>query len=190
MTTCFRNAQAVPRRHPPRQERLRWSALADRQARRHAATIESRGTACSNVCVYGCVGAPTHRGSQPRFDDPTGLHHGNMIGEILDDADSGRVGSSCQGSYQAMRWSNSSGGGGGVDRSAEGIESSSAASTAAHSGGPRAWAMVGGVLGSPRWRRMSRPAGISFGHTTAAAVMKAMMRISPPHLGHRSGNTA
>ena len=55
-----------------------------------------------------------------------------------------------------------------------------ASSCAAHSGGPRAGRMVGGAIGWPRVRRMSR--------TVVRSVMQAMMRIAPPHLGYRSSS--
>ena len=46
-------------------------------------------------------------------------------------------------------------------------------------GGPRARASAGGVVGSPRWVRMDGRAD--------AWVMKAMMRIWPPHSVQRRG---
>lgn len=48
-----------------------------------------------------------------------------------------------------------------------------------HSGGPRAGAMRGGEVDSPRCARISR--------TVTASVMKAIIRGSPPHLGQRRG---
>jgi hypothetical protein len=42
----------------------------------------------------------------------------------------------------------------------------------------RAGATMGALLGAPRWARMSR--------TVVGAVMKAMIRIAPTHLGHRT----
>jgi len=80
--------------------------------------------------------------------------------------------------YQVRRWSNSKAGAGW----AWGSISRCPAGGISHSGGPRAGAAVGGVIGAPRWTRMSRTAG--------ASVMKAMMRIVPPQLAQRSGNTS
>jgi hypothetical protein len=40
----------------------------------------------------------------------------------------------------------------------------------------------GGAVGSPRWVRMLR--------TVTGAVMKAMIRIAPPQVGHTSGSTS
>ena len=82
------------------------------------------------------------------------------------------------GGYQAMRWANSKAGADWSSGSAAG----SCAAAAAHSGGPRAGAMRGGAVGSPRWPRMSR--------TVGASVMQAMIRISAPQSGHSSGKTS
>ena len=87
--------------------------------------------------------------------------------------------SSDGGGYQLRRWSNSKAG---VDWSSGSAAGSCSASAAAHSGGPRAGAMRGGAVGSPRWARMSRTVGPS--------VMKAMMCIAPPQAGQTSGKTA
>lgn len=79
--------------------------------------------------------------------------------------------------YQVTRRSNSKAGWGAV--SAEG---SCSAPVASHRGGPRAGAIWGGAVSSPRWTMMSRTVGPS--------VMKAMMRIAPPQWGHTSGKTS
>ena len=55
------------------------------------------------------------------------------------------------------------------------------ASGRSYNGGPRAGAIRGGAVGSPRWPRISQ--------IVDASVMKAMMRISPPQWGHSSGKT-
>ena len=52
------------------------------------------------------------------------------------------------------------------------------APVASHRGGPRAGAIRGGAVGSPRWTRMSRIADTS--------AMKAMTRMSAPQNGHTS----
>jgi len=70
----------------------------------------------------------------------------------------------------------------GADWSSGSAAGSCAASAAAHSGGPRAGALRGGAVGSPRWPRMSRTAGPS--------VMKAMILIAPPQPGQTSGKTS
>ena len=80
--------------------------------------------------------------------------------------------------YQVRRWSNSYSGAGW----AWGSQSPAPASGRSHSGGPRAGAIRGGAVGSPRWTRMSRMG--------AGSVMKAMMRISAPQWEHTSGNTS
>ena len=81
--------------------------------------------------------------------------------------------------YQLRRWSNSKAG---ADWSSGSAAGSCSASVAAHSGGPRAGAMRGGAVGSPRWSRMSR--------TVGPLVMKAMILIAPPQPGHSSGKTS
>ena len=66
--------------------------------------------------------------------------------------------------YQARRWSNSNSGADLEQRI---------------SGGPRTRAIRGGVVGTPRWIRISRTAG--------TAVVKAMMmQIAPAEVGHRT----
>ena len=59
--------------------------------------------------------------------------------------------------------------------------SSTGASQPSHSGGPRAGVMCGGRL---------HPDVVQDGRISALWVMKAMMRICPPHMGHSSGNAS
>jgi hypothetical protein len=65
-----------------------------------------------------------------------------------------------------------------VGESAGSAVGSGSVPAASHSGGPRAGAIRGGAVGSPRWARMSR--------IVAASVMKVMMLVAPPEVGHTS----
>jgi hypothetical protein len=78
--------------------------------------------------------------------------------------------------YQATRWSNSYSGAGW----ACGPISRHPAGGISQSGGPRAGAAVGGVIGSPRLTRISR--------TVGASVMKARIGIAPPVVTQRRGS--
>lgn len=71
--------------------------------------------------------------------------------------------------YQLRRWSNTNSGMG----AGASAQSGTGPGAWSHSGGSRAGATWGGLVGSPKWERMDGSAG--------ARVIKAMMRISPPH---------
>ena len=78
------------------------------------------------------------------------------------------------GRYQVTRWSNSYAGSGGA-RGSPGIAESSSQGEAlpassSHSGGPRAWAIRGGVAGSPRCSRIARTTTDSVGASAAVST--------------------
>ena len=105
--------------------------------------------------------------AQHLADSPSGVKGGAAVASGVED-----------GGYQETRWSNSKPGSVWAMRSQCGVGSGSSSPP----GGPRAGAIGGGSVGSPRAKRIR--------WTRAASVTKAMMRMCAPQLGQTSGGDA